>query len=96
MFNGGPNEAKPGFILPDGVGLGDAPRNFVRGFDATQVNLPARRQFHVHDRHGGIRHIELEDAAIAALLQAHAQGNGSEYVFLNRYGRKLVETTGVV
>ena len=50
MFNGGPNEATPAFLLPDGMERGDAPRNFVRGFDATQVNLAARRQFHLHDR----------------------------------------------
>ena len=50
MFNGGPNEATPAFLLPDGMEPGDAPRNFVRGFDATQVNLAARRQFHLHDR----------------------------------------------
>jgi integrase len=40
-------------------------------------------------KHGGIRHVELNDAAVAALLRAHAQGNGSEHVFLNRYGLKL-------
>jgi hypothetical protein len=50
MFNGGPNEANPAFMLPDGMEPGDAPRNFLRGFDATQVNLAARRQFHLHDR----------------------------------------------
>jgi integrase len=42
-------------------------------------------------KHGGIRHTELNDAFVVALLQAHAQGNGSEYVFLNCYGRKLSE-----
>lgn len=40
-------------------------------------------------KHGGIRHIELNDVAITARLQANAQGNGSEHVFLNRYGQKL-------
>ncbi len=30
---------------------------------------------------GGVRHIELDDAAIAAFLQAHAQGNGNSCVF---------------
>jgi integrase len=40
-------------------------------------------------KHGGVRHIELNDSAVAALLRAHSLGNGSEYVFLNCYGQKL-------
>jgi hypothetical protein len=37
------------FALPSGTGAGDAPRNFTRGFGATQVNLAARREFPIHD-----------------------------------------------
>jgi hypothetical protein len=37
------------FSLPSSGVIGNAPRNFVRGFGAVQVNLAARRQFHVHD-----------------------------------------------
>jgi hypothetical protein len=37
------------FALPSGTGAGDAPRNFARGFGATQVNLAARREFPIHD-----------------------------------------------
>ena len=33
------------FAYPSGNGAGDAPRNFVRGFDAVQINLAVRRQF---------------------------------------------------
>jgi hypothetical protein len=40
---------KAAFSLPGGSGTGNAPRNFVRGFGATQVNLALRREFHVHD-----------------------------------------------
>jgi hypothetical protein len=29
--------------------VGDAPRNFARGFDATQLNLAARRDFHLYE-----------------------------------------------
>jgi hypothetical protein len=36
------------FSYPSGTGTGDAPRNFVRGFGATQVNLAARRQVKLH------------------------------------------------
>jgi hypothetical protein len=31
-------------------GLGDAPRNFARGFDAVQMNLAVRRDFPIHER----------------------------------------------
>jgi hypothetical protein len=38
------------FELPtDPNGVGAAPRNFVRGFGATQVNLAARREFKIVD-----------------------------------------------
>ena len=53
------------------------------------VDLERRLITIPQSKHGGIRYIELNDAAVAALLQAHAQGNGSEYVFLNCYGQKL-------
>ena len=49
-FNGGPNEVNPAFSLPDGAEPGNAPRNLLRGFNAVQVNLAARREFHLHDR----------------------------------------------
>jgi Carboxypeptidase regulatory-like domain/TonB-dependent Receptor Plug Domain len=41
---------KAAFSLPTGDQTGNAPRNFVRSFTASQVNLALRRQFHVHDR----------------------------------------------
>lgn len=37
------------FTYPVNNGAGDAPRNFARGFGATQINLAARRQFHLHE-----------------------------------------------
>jgi hypothetical protein len=37
------------FSLPSTGVAGNAPRNFVRGFGATQVNLAARREFHLRD-----------------------------------------------
>jgi hypothetical protein len=36
--------------LPDGTSEGNAPRNLVRGFDAVQVNVAARRDIHIFDR----------------------------------------------
>lgn len=37
------------FAYPEDNGAGDAPRNFIRGFGATQVNLAARRQIKIHE-----------------------------------------------
>ena len=37
------------FSLPSGTGLGNAPRNFVRGFGEGELNLAARREFHPTD-----------------------------------------------
>jgi hypothetical protein len=37
------------FSIPASGVVGDAPRNFVRGFDADQVNLSARRDFHLFE-----------------------------------------------
>jgi hypothetical protein len=37
------------FALPPDGGAGDAPRNFIRGFGESQLNLAARRDFHLHD-----------------------------------------------
>jgi hypothetical protein len=38
---------KAAFSKPTGTSQGDAPRNFVRGFGADQVNIAARREFHL-------------------------------------------------
>lgn len=35
---------------PPSTGAGDAPRNFVRGFGAWQMDLALRREFPIHDR----------------------------------------------
>jgi hypothetical protein len=37
------------FTFPPDSGSGDAPRNFVRGFGATQVNVAVRREFHLFE-----------------------------------------------
>lgn len=37
------------FKLPSSGQTGNAPRNFVRGFGAAQLNLAARREFHIKD-----------------------------------------------
>jgi Carboxypeptidase regulatory-like domain/TonB-dependent Receptor Plug Domain len=50
IFNGGPGAANPAFSLPDGTAQGNAPRNFVRGFDAVQANVALRREMPIYDR----------------------------------------------
>jgi hypothetical protein len=52
-----PGQTCPGgrAINPDAFaavnsGLGDAPRNFARGFDAVQLDLAVRREFPIHER----------------------------------------------
>jgi hypothetical protein len=46
-FAGGKNLNPAAFSVPAGGGLGNAPRNFVRGFGLDQVNLAVRRDFAV-------------------------------------------------
>ena len=38
------------FTTPSGTSLGNAPRNFVRGFDESQFNLAARREFDLREK----------------------------------------------
>ncbi len=46
VLNGGAgNNVNPAFTAPAGTTSGNAPRNFVRGFGATQINLAARHEF---------------------------------------------------
>jgi hypothetical protein len=40
----------PNAFTAPASGLGDAPRNFVRGFDAVQLDLAVRREFPIHER----------------------------------------------
>jgi hypothetical protein len=40
---------KAAFSLPQAGVAGNAPRNFVRGFGETQINLAAHREFHLHE-----------------------------------------------
>jgi hypothetical protein len=49
QYPGGKLINRAAFSLPDTGSFGNAPRNFVRGFGATQLNLAARRDFHLHD-----------------------------------------------
>ena len=50
IFNGGQGAANPAFSLPDGKAQENAPRNFVRGFDAVQANVALRREMPIYDR----------------------------------------------
>lgn len=47
---GGPSATDPAFALPDGTDAGNAPRNFIRGFNAVQANLGIRREMPIYDR----------------------------------------------
>jgi len=51
MINGGPtvSPVTAAFTLPTGTTVGNAPRNFVRGFGESQVNVAVRREFHFKD-----------------------------------------------
>jgi hypothetical protein len=49
IFNGGVGAINPAFSLPLGDAQGNAPRNLVRGFGASQENVGVRRAFHLHD-----------------------------------------------
>lgn len=40
---------KSAFGVPSGSMAGNAPRNFIRGFGATQINMASRREFKLHD-----------------------------------------------
>jgi hypothetical protein len=40
----------PAAFVPPTSGLGDAPRNFLRGFGETQINLAARREIPIYKR----------------------------------------------
>jgi Carboxypeptidase regulatory-like domain/TonB-dependent Receptor Plug Domain len=50
ILNGGPNALNPAFSLPAGTAQGNAPRNFVRGFNAVQANVALRREMPIYDR----------------------------------------------
>jgi hypothetical protein len=49
QFPGGKAINPAAFSLPAKGLVGDAPRNFVRAFGATQLNLAARRDLPIHD-----------------------------------------------
>ncbi len=49
QYPGGRSINKAAFSLPATGTAGNAPRNFLRGFGATQVNLAVRRDFPLHD-----------------------------------------------
>jgi hypothetical protein len=49
QYPGGRIVNSAAFSLPTSGIVGNAPRNFVRGFGAAQINLAARREFHVRD-----------------------------------------------
>ncbi|WP_229740995.1 TonB-dependent receptor [Silvibacterium dinghuense] len=46
---GGREINKAAFTLPATGSIGTAPRNFVRGFGATQMNIAVKREFRLHD-----------------------------------------------
>lgn len=50
-LNGGPNTTSAtAAIVSAGTTTGNAPRNFVRGFDAVQMNTALRRNVHLYER----------------------------------------------
>jgi hypothetical protein len=49
QYPGGRSINKAAFLVPAAGSTGNAPRNFVRGFGATQLNLAARREFPLYE-----------------------------------------------
>jgi hypothetical protein len=49
IFNGGPLATSPALTLPSDASQGDAPRNFMRGFDEVQGNLAVHQTYRLHD-----------------------------------------------
>lgn len=51
-INGGPavQPADAAITLPEGSNIGNAPRNFVRGFGAQQFNMALRRDIHIYEK----------------------------------------------
>ncbi len=49
IFNGGAYAFQPAFSLPQGTDQGNAARNLMRGFSASQENVAVRRTFHLHE-----------------------------------------------
>ena len=50
QFPGGRAINPAAFSAPNSGSLGNAPRNFVRGFSAWQINLAVRREFPIQER----------------------------------------------
>jgi Carboxypeptidase regulatory-like domain/TonB dependent receptor/Domain of unknown function (DUF4382) len=50
QYPGGRSLNPAAFTFPNGNGIGNAPRNFTRGFGETQLNLAARREFPLYER----------------------------------------------
>jgi hypothetical protein len=50
QYPGGRSVNPAAFSVPPSGGIGDAPRNFVRGFGAWQMDLAVRREFPIRER----------------------------------------------
>lgn len=49
-INGGPKGVDPAITVPVAPNAGNAPRNFIRGFGISQVNLAFHKSFHLTDK----------------------------------------------
>lgn len=50
MLNGGPDASRPAFVLPNGTGAGNTPRNIARGHGAFQVDLAIQKDIPIQNR----------------------------------------------
>lgn len=73
------------FALNTGMRLGEQ-----YGLSWSDINFERREVIIHRSKHGGSRHVYLNDAALAALLAARSQNNGNPAVFLNRFGQRLL------
>ncbi|HEY6351385.1 MAG TPA: site-specific integrase [Candidatus Angelobacter sp.] len=60
------------------------------GLNWSDINFELRQAVVHKSKHGGSRHVYLNDAALAALLTVRSQSNGKPAVFLNRFGERLL------
>jgi hypothetical protein len=66
-LNGGILQSNPAFTLPSVTASGNAPRNFVRGFNAVQFNAALRRDFPI----GGRLHLQFRAETFNLLNRAN-------------------------
>ncbi len=83
-YPGGRSLNSGAFSLPSGTNVGNAPRNFVRGFGESQINFAMRREFVLHDQ------VALQFRAEAFNLLNHPNFGVVDYIYTDAtFGQAL-------